>query len=415
MTGKENQISLFEDDSSYEKLFNLKFTNYGLQYKPLINLYGERKAIKPFRRIKDGGLEHLLPLEDYDYVCCAISGGKDSIAVILYLLDLGIPKDKIILLHHIIDGKGDNPIIEMDWKCTMDYCQDFADVMGLKIRYSWREQGFAGELFRIGGSKPIYFEEIENKDVRISITKSWDRTLELNRLIEECKIKNDFEKKEEYETELKSLGYRMKFPAKSPSLSVRWCSSALKIEVCNRLLRYCSQLESNSKILFVDGIRREESAGRSRYNEMEVHSSTALSKGRLIHQWRPIIEWDERMVWEIMKRYNVKPHPCYYLGYSRCSCCACIFSMPCHYKGLQELVPDTFNRLVELEQELNFTIDNKKDILSYIDGAKSCVPVDVDKKYISYVRGERLPNGYTFTHNWTTPVGAYHGAEGGAC
>lgn len=391
--------------------------NTTIPYYPLPNnIYGNGININSFRITRNVCMQEVLPLEEYDHILVGYSGGKDCTAAVLYLLELGVPKDKITLLHHCIDGKEDNNnILQMDWPCTKSYCQQFADVMGLDIRYSWREEGFAGELLRLGASKPISFQEFNSDELKITTTEKWNKTKELKKSLVESKNNNDYEKQEEILTELKILGYRYKFPAKSPSLSTRWCSSMLKIEVCNRLLRYADATMKNCKILFVDGIRREESAGRSHYNEMELHSSTALTKNRLIHHWRAVIEWDEQMVWDILKRWHITPHPCYRLGWNRCSCAMCIFSMPYHFKEIQEVLPERFNQLLKLEKSLNFTIDNKKDLMSYIKGAKSCVP-NPDNELIKIAQSTDLPENYIINNNtWELPVGAFHGAEGGPC
>lgn len=380
------------------------------------NIYGKGITINPFRMTRTNGLEEILPLEEYDYILVGYSGGKDCTAAVLYLLELGVPKEKITLLHHCIDGKdNDNEILKMDWPCTRDYCQQFADNMGLNIKYSWREEGFSGELLRFGGSKPIAFEELDSNTEKITITNTWKRTIELQESLEQAKSNNDVEREEEILIELKKLGYRFKFPAKSPSLTVRWCSSMLKIEVCNRLLRYADATLKDCKVLFIDGIRREESAGRSHYNEMEMHTSSAPTKSRIIHHWRNIIEWDEQAVWDIIRRWNINPHPCYKLGWNRCSCAMCIFSMPHHFQGIKEILPKQFNQLIKLEKDISFTIDNKKDLTNYIDGAKSCV-LNRDPELIKLAQSKKLPSDYILNkEEWILPAGAFHGAEGGPC
>lgn len=401
---------MIEQLSLLEKFENEKYVPFESA------IYGKGIKINPFRITRNNCLEEIVPLEEYDHILVGYSGGKDCTAAVLYLLELGVPKEKIILLHHCIDGKEDNNNnLQMDWPCTRSYCQQFADSMGLKIKYSWREEGFAGELLRLGGSKPIAFEEFNSNTEKVTTTTTWEKTIELEKLLEQAKLNNDIEKEEEILIDLKKLGYRFKFPAKSPSLSVRWCSSMLKIEVCNRLLRYADATLKDCKVLFIDGIRREESAGRSHYNEMEVHSSCAPTKNRIIHHWRAIIEWDEQAVWDIIKRWNINPHPCYKLGWNRCSCAMCIFSMPHHFQGIKEVLPGQFNQLVKQEKHLSFTVDNKKDLMTYIQGAKSCV-LNKDPELIKLAQSKELPKDYVLNKElWKMPAGAFHGTEGGPC
>ena len=42
---------------------------------------------------------------DYDKYVVTFSGGKDSTALVLYLLSIGVPPHKIELWHHEIDGR----------------------------------------------------------------------------------------------------------------------------------------------------------------------------------------------------------------------------------------------------------------------------------------------------------------------
>lgn len=346
----------------------------------------------------------------------AFSGGKDSVSAVLYLLDLGVPKDKIILLHHMIDGDGPNDILEMDWSMTNDYCKKFADAMGLKIKFSWREGGFAKETLRNGASAPVYFEEVESDVIVKTNGDNWTKSEELRKQIK--KLSEIGEDTAALEEELKSLGYRYKFPAKTASLRTRWCSSALKIEVCDRILRYSQSTFKNCKVIIVDGVRREESSNRNLYNEIEKHSTNAHTKNRFVHAWRPIIEWSESQVWDITKRYSVRPMPSYYAGFNRCSCAFCIFSMPEHFAGARQLMPERFEKLVKLEKDLGFTLDNKKDLISYIGQATSCVPPNINGKILEIIRTGIVPKDYIIVNGedeWELPVGAFKGAKGGAC
>jgi hypothetical protein len=55
-------------------------------------------------------------LSTYDRFVIAFSGGKDSIACFLHLLESGVQREKIELWHHDVDGREGNHF--MDWPCT---------------------------------------------------------------------------------------------------------------------------------------------------------------------------------------------------------------------------------------------------------------------------------------------------------
>ena len=79
---------------------------------------------------------------NYDKYIIAFSGGKDSTACFLHLLESGVPVEKIELWHHLIDGRSGS---FMDWNVTEDYCRKFAAAFGVTIYFSWKEGGFKKE------------------------------------------------------------------------------------------------------------------------------------------------------------------------------------------------------------------------------------------------------------------------------
>lgn len=81
-------------------------------------------------------------LHEYERIIVAFSGGKDSVACVLHLLDSGVPPSRIHLHHHLVDGRGED---FMDGICTEGYCEAFAKALGLQISYSWKVGGFEGE------------------------------------------------------------------------------------------------------------------------------------------------------------------------------------------------------------------------------------------------------------------------------
>ena len=383
---------------------------FGFEDTPIYNTGKEiyprlpgRSGTKHFDKMY---LEKLLPLEDYDMVVVLLSGGKDSIACYYKLIELGVPKEKIELWHHDIDGG--HPVRSMDWRCTQSYVQAFAEAEQVSLRVSYRKNGFFGELYRIGASEPIEWVEPGTGEIKqCKLTQNYLKCLELKK-----------QATENMEGELEKLGYRMKFPAKSADLSRRWCSAYLKIVVADTVVRNLDMLDETKverKILVVSGERRGESNSRANYNEMEIHRTNAEARAkRIVHQWRCVIDYSEKDVWEVLKRHKVNPHPCYRVGWNRCSCAACIFSTPKLFKGYKELYPEEFELLRRDEDILGFTLDNKKNLDEFIGNAESCVYAGDQKAMNSILTGE-FPVEDIYTDKWMYPAGAFHGSEGGPC
>lgn len=418
-------------------------------------IYGTRERIKPRVPGRDDSdhmkkifLPELLPLEEYDFVAILLSGGKDSIACYYKLLEFGVPKDKMEFWHHDIDGG--HPSRRMDWRCTRDYVRALAEAEGIPLRLSWRVNGFFGELYRIGASEPVEWMEPYTGEIRqCKLSPNYIKCLEIKE-----------KATEDMEEQLKKYGCRLKFPMKTGDLSRRWCSAYLKIMVADTVMsnlsrlreleqlggkrhkfpaksgthqgRWCSgnlkaavqdsmtanlkKTMDNVKILVVSGERRGESAGRSKYNEMEIHRTNATAKAhRLVHQWRPVIDYSEKDVWEVLKRHKVNPHPCYRAGWNRCSCAMCIFSTPSLFAGIRELYPEDYKLLKQDEHTLNFTLDNKCDLDTFVGDAKSCIYHGDSAAIHSLITGAFSVDDIYVTGDWMYPAGAFHGAKGGPC
>lgn len=261
-------------------------------------------------------------LASYDKVLVGFSGGKDSVAAVLALLDAGVPKDKIELHHHDIDGEPGANL--MDWPITRAYCKAFADAMGLPIYYSWREGGFEREMLRNGDrTAPVAFEQPDGTLGRAGGIRGKE-------------------------------GTRLKFPQVSADLNVRWCSGKMKIDVMDVLI--ANQERFNGKrILVVTGERAEESSNRAKYKTFEPHRTHAKTK-RHADAYRPVHAWKEGDVWGIMQKHGIVAHPSYRLGYGRLSCRECIFGSDNQWATNQALFPAATNKVGDYENQFGVTI-----------------------------------------------------------
>lgn len=320
-------------------------------------------------------------LDSYDYIIVACSGGKDSIACVLHLLDIGIDPSRIELWHHRVDGLNSEL---MDWPCTDDYVKKFAKAFNLKIYYTWKEGGFEREMLRDNQpTAPISFETPNGKIKTVGGTK-------------------------------KSLGTRKKFPQVAASLTVRWCSAYLKIDVAARALRHQERF-INSKTLFITGERAEEGrydkngkpCGRAAYAEFETHT-TDLRNGksytRHIDHWRPVHKWTENRIWDIIRRFRVNVHPAYHLGWGRLSCASCIFGSKHQWASLNAINPKQVKRIINYEIEFKRTIHRKKSVPELI--AEGTPYPSITKK-LTEIALSKTYSEKIILDLWHEPAGAY--------
>jgi 3'-phosphoadenosine 5'-phosphosulfate sulfotransferase (PAPS reductase)/FAD synthetase len=311
-------------------------------------------------------------LPSYDHIIVAFSGGKDSLACLLHLLELGVPRERIELWHHDVDGREGSSL--MDWPCTRDYCRAIAQAFELPIYFSWKQGGFEREMLRSDApTAPTVFETPEGQRIAGGAGRP---------------------------------GTRGQFPQVSPDLSVRWCSAYLKIDPCALAIRN-QQRFAGRRTLVITGERAEESASRARYKPFEPHRADNREgkTPRPVDQWRPVHGWAEHEVWAIIERHRVNPHPCYRLGWGRCSCAACIFGSPDQWASLRAANPAQFGAVAAHEARSGKTIQRK---LSVVQVADKGTPYPMDAEDIraalstSFEEPVILPPGA-----WKLPRGAF--------
>ena len=190
-----------------------------------------------------------------------VSGGKDSTAVCLHLLEQGYSK-----------GDFDRVFLDTGWEHPETY------------NYLNELESTIGEIKRLR-------VDIEVKEEDKDIIQSFENRLGFV-----------------------SPFIRLVFKYNAfPSSIVKWCTRQLKIEP---LKKYYDTLDYD--FVNVVGIRKEESRRRSKMEELE------WNEGFDCWTWRPLIDWTFDDVISIHHRFNLRPNHLYLTGSHRVGCFPCI-------------------------------------------------------------------------------------------
>lgn len=202
---------------------------------------------------------------------------------------------------------------------------------------------------------------------------------------------------------------RLKFPQPSPNLNVRWCSSYLKIDVCAAAIRNQERF-NGIRTLVLSGERGEESKQRAGYAILEPDKSD-LRNGkkimRYVDRYRPIRDWSERRIWDLLEKYRVKPHPCYFMGFGRCSCKFCIFGNANQFASAACISHQNFSQLVQFEKEFGYTLKRDTDLSTLI---KKGVPYHDITPELARLATSYQYNSDIFvpySQQWNLPSGAF--------
>ena len=320
-----------------------------------------------------------LDLRSYDKIVVAFSGGKDSIASLLTVLEAGVSSERIDVYHHDVDGQGPS---FMDWPSTKSYCRAVTRVLGVPLYLSWKEGGFRREMLRDGVSTATICFETPAGD----IGKVGGRG---------------------------PPGTRLRFPQVSADLTQRWCSAYLKIDVMAALIRNQDRF-LNSRTLIVTGERGEESRARANYATFEpdrADTRHGRRRRRHVDHWRPVHGLHEAEVWAMLRRHGIVPAPAYRLGWSRLSCIACIFGNPDQWASLRYLAPERFESIAAHEDQFGRTIQRTHGIRTLADRGRPYRALveqpDLARRALQHGWDEPVK---VRPSAWTLPAGAF--AEG---
>lgn len=315
-------------------------------------------------------------LDTYDRYVVAHSTGKDSMASLLRLKELGVDFSKVELHHHCIDGEPGSAAFQ-DWPFVESLMKQIGEMFNIPVYFSWLHGGFKGEMLKSDAiSQPISFE---TPDGITTVGRS---------------------KQAKPNT-------RMKFPQVGP-MRTRWCTSALKIDVSNRQLTGDPRF-LNSKTLFITGERAEESNFRKGMLQLTRHSAYANKRiKREVHHWRAIHHFTEEDVYAILERHRIEASLVYHLGWNRSSCRGCIYSNDSVWATLAEYFPEFAQEVDDYEKQFGISI--ARDKVTVLERAKRAKPIDnIPPELVKlatqtdYTLPIQTPKG----QDWQLPMGAF--------
>ena len=219
----------------------------------------------------------------------SLSGGKDSTAMALYLMEQGIE------FHPLFYDTG------WEHPAVYEYIEnDLPRILGKPVR-------------AVEGKVPDLPEEIE--PIALEFESRLGRRSAMVRL---CLYKGMF-----------------------PGRLQRWCTQYLKIEGLKKALK-----EYDAPVNCV-GVRAGESAARSKLPEREL--STSLD----CMVWRPILSWTKADVIAIHNRHGIAPNRLYLQGAERVGCWPCIFSRKSEVRFIAETDPERIAIIRDLEEAVS--------------------------------------------------------------
>ncbi|MGY1502987.1 phosphoadenosine phosphosulfate reductase domain-containing protein [Streptomyces sp. QTS52] len=225
-------------------------------------------------------------IRDADWVVVSSSGGKDSQAMLSYVVGrakaLGM-LDKVVVVHADLG--------RIEWSGTRELAEEQARLAGVRRFEVVRATG-ADLLDQV----VLRFQKLKAKVEKEARDKGEDPAM-------------------------------VTVPPAWPSSSARWCTSDKKRTpirtLYTKLTGELSHLGRPVRILACIGQRAAESDSRAKLAPVEIDRSASNGK-RHITTWRPIHGWSDTRVWREIAESGLPYHKAYDWGNMRLSCMFCV-------------------------------------------------------------------------------------------
>ncbi len=155
---------------------------------------------------------------------------------------------------------------------------------------------------------------------------------------------------------------------KFPSPATRQCTSDLKRGPIQKFINNYAKDNGFKVVINCMGLRAQESSGRAKKIPFQYMPGKS-SKHRVQYEYLPIHEMLIDEVWQTIKEANQERHYAYDMGMSRLSCCFCIMSSDADLKTAGRLKPALAQRIMEVEERLDFTMSmSRRSLRTIING-----------------------------------------------
>lgn len=127
-----------------------------------------------------------------------------------------------------------------------------------------------------------------------------------------------------------------------PSARARFCTQALKLHPTQE---HVQKLRAQGhEVRLHSGVRANESDERSKLSERE------FDEYFFCEVYRPLLKWTIAQVWDMHRKYGIRPNPLYFAGCKRVGCLPCIMSRKSEIKLMAKKFPERINMIRENEQ-----------------------------------------------------------------
>lgn len=237
-------------------------------------------------------------LADFDFIVVNTSAGKDSQAMMDYVVRLAREQgvlNKVLAVHADLG--------RVEWKGTRELAEEHARHYGIPLHVVRREKGDLLQQVRERGMWPDSANRYCTSD----------------------------QKRDQVAKLLTALTAR--------HLTARWLKAGRGEKV---------------RILNCMGFRAQESPARAKRKPVSINTRTTNGK-REVTDWLPIHAWAVEQVWATIKASGVRYHYAYDKGMPRLSCCFCIFAPKDALVIAGKENPELLAEYVAVEKEIGHT------------------------------------------------------------